>query len=328
MSKITITPEMLNLVSAIDTFKGAWPHLPAVVNGKLEALRLRALSETVGSTLRFEGMTAHDGAIYTHIKTPHRTTKIKLHAEDISGLVKALSQIEHKPEAFVFFPETLQDIHKSILQFSSLNDPEFAINEQLDGLIRWTRDQFTEATIHPLLITGIFLVVFLSVDPYQAGQIRLAYCLNHLLMRMGGYDFVAYGSLVKLFEEDKNTFTSALLATQSTLSQREPNYTPWLLFFLKKVKDLAQELADQVASMDTPTVSVPYLTQQVTFLLKTHGQLSIGQIEAITGTNRNTIKKTLARMCHAQSLLKEGSGRATSYKLLTQDTSVATKSWF
>jgi predicted HTH transcriptional regulator len=49
--------------------------------------------------------------------------------------------------------------------------------------------------------------------------------------------------------------------------------------------------------------------------VKDHGELSISEIESITGANRNTIKKKLAELVRDNHLSRQGQGKGTRYIL-------------
>ena len=52
---ITITPEMLSLLTELDEFKGAWRALGTLAPERLNALRRVATIESIGSSTRIEG---------------------------------------------------------------------------------------------------------------------------------------------------------------------------------------------------------------------------------------------------------------------------------
>jgi hypothetical protein len=320
MSKISITPEMLILVGTIDTFKGAWPHLPLVLSGQLEPLRLKALAQTTGAALRFEGQSVLDDDIYESLLMPEKPLGAgsKLHADDITGMIETLRHIHHGPEPLHLTPESIQQLHKNLLNHSSLKHPLFFVDASLQGLTAWTSGQLTSQTIHPLVLIGIFMVVFLSIDPYQAGQIRLAHCLNALLLRLAGYAFTPYASLENLFEEDKQGFNNALFATQSTLQESQPNYTPWLTFYLRKVKE--QTVTLQAAASEASFVASGDhgLSDHILLILHAHPALSIGQLTSLTGANRNTLKKHLAKLVENEKVTPYGNKKSTRYGLFEE----------
>ena len=317
MSKISITPEMLTLVGTIDTFKGAWPHLPMVLSGHLEPLRLQALAQTTGAALRFEGQSVRDEDIYESLLMPGQAlgAQSSLHREDIQGMVEALRHIHQAAAPLTLRPETLLQLHKTLLKYSSLNYPPFYIDESLQSLMTWTSAQLQHQTIHPLVLIGIFMVVFLSIDPYQAGQIRLAHCLNSLLLHLAGYTFSPYESLEKLFEADKQNFNDALFSAQSTLKESQPNYTPWLTFFLRKIKDQTLKLRAATDATTFLHAQAHGAHEAILLTLHAHPALSIGQLTSLTGTNRNTLKKHLAKLVEQGKIAPYGNKKSTRYRL-------------
>ena len=52
---LEITPELLNLITEIDEFKGAWQAIGTLAPERLSALRRVATIESVGSSTRIEG---------------------------------------------------------------------------------------------------------------------------------------------------------------------------------------------------------------------------------------------------------------------------------
>ena len=57
---LQITPEILNLISEIDEFKGAWRSLGTLAPERLSALRRVATIESIGSSTRIEGSKLSD----------------------------------------------------------------------------------------------------------------------------------------------------------------------------------------------------------------------------------------------------------------------------
>jgi Fic family protein len=55
LSTLTISPDILALISKIDEFKGAWQALGTLAPGRLFSLRRVATIESIGSSTRIEG---------------------------------------------------------------------------------------------------------------------------------------------------------------------------------------------------------------------------------------------------------------------------------
>ncbi len=62
-------------------------------------------------------------------------------------------------------------------------------------LLAWTHSALAEKTLHPLLVTALFIVVFLEIHPFQDGNGRLSRILTTLLLLREGYVYVPYSSL-------------------------------------------------------------------------------------------------------------------------------------
>ena len=90
--------------------------------------------------------------------------------------------------------------------------------------------------MHPLLVAGIFTVVFLEIHPFQYGNGRLSRILTTLLLLRSGYEYAPYSSLESVTEQNKDGYYLALRRTQGTLRTTNPNWQPWLVFFLRALQ--------------------------------------------------------------------------------------------
>ena len=62
-------------------------------------------------------------------------------------------------------------------------------------LLDWFNESIGEETHHPLILIGIFIVVFLAIHPFQDGDGRLSRVLTTLLLLRAGYGYVPYSSM-------------------------------------------------------------------------------------------------------------------------------------
>ena len=58
---------------------------------------------------------------------------------------------------------------------------------------------------------------------------------------------------------------------------------------------------------------LPELSVQILELVKNHGRVSNSEIVQATGANRNTIKAHLKRLVDGNHLVKNGTGKGTTY---------------
>jgi len=145
----------------------------------------------------------------------------------------------------------------------------FDTPREIEELVRWTNKAVIEDSLHPLLIVAVFVVVFLAIHPFQDGNGRLSRILTTLMLLRAGYSYVPYAYLESVVEDNKDLYYKALRRTQTTLKTDQPDWEPWLGFFLRCLKKQKSNLAAKVerekASDDS---SLPALSVEVLVLLR------------------------------------------------------------
>ncbi|MEQ9530277.1 MAG: hypothetical protein RLN59_00040, partial [Haliea sp.] len=68
---LIITPEVLNLIAAIDEFKGAWAAIGRIAPEQLTSLRRVATIESIGSSTRIEGARLTDVEVERLLASAH-----------------------------------------------------------------------------------------------------------------------------------------------------------------------------------------------------------------------------------------------------------------
>src|SRR5207249_941279 len=124
-------------------------------------------------------------------------------------------------------------------------------------LVSWTRTSLEEGRLHPLLTLAVFVVVFLAIHPFQDGNGRLSRILTTLMLLRAGYAYVPYSSLESVIEQSKEGYYLALRQTQRTIRTDNPNWEPWLLFFLRALQQHKQRLAKKIEREKLVAASLP-----------------------------------------------------------------------
>ena len=185
----------------------------------------------------------------------------------------------------------------------------------MEKLVQWARKAIEEQSLHPLLIVAVFTVKFLAIHPFQDGNGRLSRVLTTLMLLRAGYVYVPYASLESVIEENKDIYYKSLRRTQTTLKGNDPDWTPWVGFFLRCLKKQKDHLVirldrekEQIDESDLPEISV-----QILGLFDTQDRLNLSKITELTGANKNTIKVRLRELVSAGLITKHGKARATWY---------------
>jgi Fic family protein len=184
---------------------------------------------------------------------------------------------------------------------------------KMQELVQWTNGALETKSLHPLLVIGIFVVVFLAIHPFQDGNGRPSRLLTTLLMLKTGYSYVPYSSMESIIETNKESYYLALQKTQKSWQNGKPDWAPWLLFFLQCLQRQKEHLRVKLSREKMLMEQFSPLHQTILDLLKAHGRLKISAIQALTDTNRNTLKKAMALLVKNRQVVLHGRGRSAWY---------------
>ena len=342
--KFTVSQEMLKLIAELDEFKGKWLALKTMSPDRLRQLRKVAAIESVGSSTRIEGAKLSDAQVETLLSNLSSTSFKTRDEQEVVGYAEAMDLVFQSYEDMPITENHIRQLHQQLLRRSEKDERHrgeyknlpnnvvardgqgreigivfetatpFDTPREMEDLVRWHAKALEEQPIHPLLILGIFNVVFLAIHPFQDGNGRLSRILITLMLLRAGYDYVPYASLESVIEENKDLYYKALRRTQTTLKQDRPDWEPWLMFFLRCLKKQKDNLANKVEQgQGGIEEELPQLSLDILTLLKEHPRMNIAAIVAATGANQNTVKVRLRELVDSGRIQRHGKARATWY---------------
>lgn len=344
-TSLFITQDILNLISEIDEFKGAWKSLGQLAPDQLATLKKIATIESIGSSTRIEGSVLSDKEV--EILLNNFTIK-QFHTRDeqeVAGYSFAMNLIFQNYESIPLTENYIQQIHQYLLQYSekvawhrgqykrSPNHVEafdetgkslgivfetsspFETPLRMQVLIDWTNKTLSGRQLHPLLVTAIFIVEFLAIHPFQDGNGRLSHILTTLILLNQGYLYVPYSSLEAVVEQNKEGYYLSLRQTQGTLRSESPNWQPWIIFFLRTMQKQKRNLEKKLEKEQLLLMQLPGLSLQLLESIKSRGRITVKEAVVITQANRNTIKKHLDQLVSGNRIQRNGTGKATWYSL-------------
>ncbi len=341
---INITKKILNQIARIDEFKGEWKAIGNLAPERLDALKHVATIESIGSSTRIEGVTLTDQEIELLLSGVGRKSFESRDEQEVAGYADVMNTVFESFEEIPFTENYIKQLHKMLLQYSAKDirhrgeykkmpnhveafdhdgksfgvifetSSPFDTPEDMKELLEWINRQLKEKELHPLLTISIFTVHFLAIHPFQDGNGRLSRILTTLLLLKEGYSYVPYSSLESVIERNKDNYYLALRRTQGTFKSDNPEYEPWLLFFLNAL-DGQKEMLSLKIERENIITKLPKLSRQIIELVKDQGELSISEIESITKANRNTIKVKLRELVNGRYLVRQGQGKGTRYAI-------------
>lgn len=343
-TSVIITPEILGLISEIDEFKGAWQLFGRLAPERLQQLKKIATIESIGSSTRIEGSKLSDRAVERLLSNIDSNSFVSRDEQEVAGYSYVCQELFQSFNHINFTENNIKHLHSWLLKFSDKDQRHkgeykklsknveafdatgkslgiivetatpFETPVKMQELIIWTYEHLERKSLHPVLVIGIFIVVFLAIHPFQDGNGRLSRLLTTLLLLKSGYTYVPYSSIESIIERNKESYYLALGRTQNSLTSGAIDFEPWLLFFLRTLQKQKIHL-EQKISKEKSLLYLSEFAGQIVVLLQEHGKLGIAAIEKMTGGNRNTIKKQLASLTTEGTILRFGKGKATWYTL-------------
>ncbi len=339
---LTITPEILALIAEIDEFKGAWRALGTLAPERLGHLRRVATIESVGSSTRIEGSKLSDREVQEllgRLQTVSFTTRDE---QEVAGYAQVMDTIFDNHAAIPITENYIKQLHSMLLRHSEKDvrhrgeykkvrnqieafdlsgksvgvvfetSSPFDTPRDMERLTAWVQEATEARTLHPLLVTGVFVVVFLAIHPFQDGNGRLSRILPTLLLLKAGYAYVPYSSLESIIEQNKEGYYLALRRTQGTLKESAPDWTPWITFFLRSMREQKRRLEEKVERERLMRSTLPELAVTILSLAREHGQVSVGDVIRATGSPRGTVKKWVVELVKSGELKAVGEGRGAA----------------
>ncbi|MDO8947150.1 MAG: Fic family protein [Desulfocapsaceae bacterium] len=343
---IHITPEILGLIAAIDEFKGAWRALSTLAPDRLLALRRVATIESIGSSTRIEGSRLSDRDVeklLSNLQIKSFTTRDE---QEVAGYAEVMDLVFSSWQDITLTENHIKQLHRDLLAYSEKDEwhrgnyktssnSVAAFNENgvqlgivfetatpfdtphlMTELVTWLEEERHDKPLHPLLLIGLWVVVFLEIHPFQDGNGRLSRVLTTLLLLQAGYAYVPYSSLESVIERNKEAYYLALRQTQGTIRTETPNWQPWLIFFLRSLFEQTRHLNKKVEREKLVLAPLPELSLQIIEFTREHGRITMSDSIRLTGASRNTLKQHFRTLVKQNHLKQQGSGRGVWYELL------------
>ncbi len=342
---IQITADLLELLSEIDEFKGAWRALGTIAPDRLNALRRVATIESIGSSTRIEGSKLSDREVEQVLGRLEIKKFATRDEQEVAGYAEVMETVFHAWADIPITENHIKQLHRDLLRHSSKDERHrgeyktlrndvgafdengkmigvvfetatpFDTPQRMSELIAWLRDARELRRPHPLLIIAVFIVVFLEIHPFQDGNGRLSRILTTLLLLQAGYAYVPFSSLESVIENSKESYYLALRQTQSTLHSGKINWHPWLLFFLRALQQQKRRLAAKVEREKAALSSLSELAVLIMDYAQAHGRVTTRDMVREHKASPNTAKATFANLVKKGLLVRHGAGRSIWYGL-------------
>lgn len=342
ITNVRITPEMLSVISNIDSFNASWKYMAGMEPERLGSLKKIATIESIGSSNRIEGNRLSDREVETLLSRVGMESFATRDEQEVAGYARLMDDLYDHFEILPLTENYIRQFHQILLSWSDKDTRHrgeyknvsnsvvaygpggeelgvvfetaspFETPEQMRYLVRWMNEAIEGKTLHPLLLIGIFIVHFLAIHPFQDGNGRLSRALNALLLLKAGYSYIPYISLETVIEESKEAYYRSLHQTQTSFKGKKPDYAPWLTFFLRSMLKQKQRLEKKIPVETSADLSPNEL--RIMDLFTGKPQWALREIAQASAMNVNTAKKALKSLVEKQRLALHGKGRSACYR--------------
>ena len=342
---LQITPEVLRLIARIDEFKGAWRALGTLAPDRLLALRRVATIESIGSSTRIEGSKLSDRDVEKLLSKLEIKSFETRDEQEVAGYAELMDLVFTSWPDIPFNENHIKQLHLILLRHSEKDERHrggyktnsnsvaafdengtqigivfetaspFETARLMTELVAWVAQERDRAVLHPLLIISIFVVVFLEIHPFQDGNGRLSRVLTTLLLIQAGYAYVPYSSLESVIEVNKESYYLALRQTQGTIRSAQPNWQPWLVFFLRSLAEQVRRLEKKMEREKLVLAALPELSLQIIEFAREHGRITMADAIKLTSVSRNTLKQHFRNLVERSHLAQQGKGRGAWYEM-------------
>jgi Fic family protein len=338
---------VMQLIAAIDEYRGKWNLIEKRENRYLKELRKIATIESIGSSTRIEGATMTDEEIGKLLKDIKITKFQTRDEQEVIGYYEVLELIFDNFSEIKLSESYIRQLHQLLLKHSNKDERHrgsykslpnkvvatyptgeqktiFATAEpalvegEMFELIEWTNLQWSEKTIHPLIVLAVFVYEFLSIHPFQDGNGRLSRLLTTLFLLQQGYEFIQYISFENHIEKNKKLYYDALMTAQRKRMIREDIIDKWLVFFLESLKTLTEKL-DQKYNVFRQKGGYLNERQKMLkeFIIEQKTVKVVDLSVAFPDISLNTLKKDLQYLRAEQIISAVGQGKGTVYVINT-----------
>lgn len=345
-----ITPEILRLIAELDEFKGQWRMIRSLSPEKLTSLRKVATIESVGSSTRIEGSRLTDRQVEDLLGRLNVTEFKSRDEQEVAGYAYVMDQVFDAYEQIPVTENMIGQLHQDLLRHSTKDERHrghykklpnhvaafdadgkeigivfqttspFDTPREMEALVGWYTKAERERSLHPLLLVGSFIVIFLAIHPFQDGNGRLSRVLTTLMLLRSGYAHVPYSSLESIIEASKESYYRALRRTQTTLSSDKPDWEAWLIFFLRSLVKQKDALAKKIEIEELQTHALHPLAKKIVDLLPDHETLTLSQVVELTQGKPSTVKLRLKELVAKGYLMPKGQGRGAYYQRISSET--------
>lgn len=332
---LKISPQLVRQIATIERAVGRWEGIAESESVASEQLRTRSIMRGVQASLSLDQSTPSSAglprtdAFIEGSPGANLTAAYDESFELSQQAIERLYSITTGAESHAVGAAAKQSSHWRLLQQQFIATAELGLSERIvfptlqpflvkqrfEELLKWTTTELSQGTFHPLIVIGLFHLLFLQIHPFETANHRVAILLSWQLLRANEFDFVEYNHFAPYFSERRDEYFTALRQAEKTVRGSWATLPMWLEFFCAALQESAQRLL-AFGDRRLSTERLTSVQKRILDVIRSHGPISREHIVSQTGINLSTVKYNLGVLSGRGHLMRLGGGRTTSYRLL------------
>lgn len=188
-------------------------------------------------------------------------------------------------------------------------ETEFLLGE----LLARYEDAKRDASTHPLILIGAFILDFLAIHPVADGNGRLARLLTTHELLAQGYGVARYVSIEQRVYESKNGYYASLYESQRDWHEAEHDVWPWISYLCRILAGAYDDFEQRLAAAGRQTGNKQERVREYV-LRQAPERFRRRDVErALPGVSPATIRLVLAELREEGAIRAEGSGRGARW---------------
>ena len=332
-----LTPEIINLVSAIHEFRGKQSQFvgksPQVLNRLVDIAKI----QSTGASNRIEGIVTTEKRLKELVA--QKAQPRNRSEQEIAGYREVLNTIHDNYEHIPLSPSVILQLHRDLYKYSGSDIggrwkntdnvieevdadgnrrirfvpvPAFEVPNTILNLCEAFTKAINEGIIDPLLLIAMFILDFLCIHPFNDGNGRISRLLTLLLLYHCNYVVGKYISLEMLIEKTKEAYYDVLQDSSANWHEGNNDYVPFVQYLLGIIKNAYQQFDDRISLVDHKRVTA--YEKVLDKFRNSLGKLTKGELlELIPHISISTLEVTLNKLRKEDKIKKIGNGRYVSY---------------
>src|SRR3989338_4507757 len=184
-------------------------------------------------------------------------------------------------------------------------------------LVKWLKDS---EHINPVIAAGVVHQEIAAIHPFSDGNGRTARALATFVLYARGYDFRRLFALEDYYNKDRTKYSAAINIGKN-YEDRRTDFTPWLEYFVRGLKDEIDNVKAKVMALSRRKVDGKLETQiylnpdqlKILDFMDQMGKITVKDVIDILSIPRRTAQMELQKLKKLKIIKQTGRGPSSAY---------------